>query len=264
MNSLLAIEWLKIKRYRTFWILMGLFAVLLPLLNYEIASGIIKIGGGKGTNFLGPAYSFPGVWGNLGFWASIFVTFLSILVIILTCNEYTFRTNRQNIIDGWKRTSFFHAKILLIVVLSIVVTLYLFILGALFGYFNSGSFSDLFDDAIKIFYFFILSLNYMGFALFIAIWIKRSGLAISLFLLYDLIIENIVKGIVNWKFDTQVGNFLPLQTSDELLPLPSWKMMQAMMGNTDSFSSTTYLIITIVWCLIYYFAGRRILLRRDW
>lgn len=263
MNSLLAIEWLKIKRYRTVWILLGLFALLLPLWNYEIANGIIQVGG-KGMNFLSQAYAFPEVWGNMGFWASIFVTFLSILIIILTCNEYTFRTNRQNIIDGWKRIDFFHAKILLIVVLSLVVTIYLFILGALFGYINSGSFSDLFTEIVKVFYFFILSLNYMGFALFIAIWIKRSGLAISLFLLYDLIIENILKGLINWKFDTQVGNFLPLQTSDELLPMPLWKMAQTMMGKTDSFSASTYLIITIGWCLIYYFAGRRILLRRDW
>ena len=34
MNNLLAIEWLKIKRYRTFWILGSLFVVLLPVCFY--------------------------------------------------------------------------------------------------------------------------------------------------------------------------------------------------------------------------------------
>ncbi|HYD20756.1 MAG TPA: ABC transporter permease, partial [Flavipsychrobacter sp.] len=97
MKALLAIEWLKIKRYRTFWILAAFFTVLLPLWNYMIASGMMQMGGG-GVNFLNRAYSFPGVWENVGFWASIFIIFLSMLVIILTTNEYTYRTHRQNVI----------------------------------------------------------------------------------------------------------------------------------------------------------------------
>ena len=90
MNELLAIEWLKIKRYRTFWVLAGLFIVLLPLWNYEVANGFLKFGGnGKnGINFLSTAYAFPQVWGNVGFWGSLFINFLSILIIIMTTNEY--------------------------------------------------------------------------------------------------------------------------------------------------------------------------------
>src|SRR5688572_6830858 len=102
MKQLLAIEWLKIKRYRTFWILTGFFLVLLPLLNYQILHGMVKIGGG-GINLLSQSYSFPAVWGNVGFWGSIFILFLSILIIILTTNEFNFRTHRQNVIDGLKR-----------------------------------------------------------------------------------------------------------------------------------------------------------------
>jgi ABC-2 type transport system permease protein len=265
MKSLLAIEWLKIKSYRTFWILIGLFVLLLPLWNYEVANGIIKMGGGpEGINFLNTAYDFPGVWANMGWWGSIFILFLAILVIILTTNEYTYRTHRQNVIDGWSRIQFFHAKVWLVLVLSLLATLYLFILGTIFGLINSGSLNGMFSEFQQVFYFFLLSTDYLGFALLIALWIRRSGLAISLFLLYSLIIENILKFFINWKIDLKVGNLLPLQASDELLPFPIMKLLHGMMPNTTEIPMNSYVIVTIIWCLIYYFAGRRMLLRSDW
>ena len=93
MRALLAIEWLKIKSFRTFWILTGFFVLLLPLWNYGISNGIMKIGGGD-INLVSQAYSFSYVWQNMGFWTSIFVVFISILTIILTTNEYQYRPSR--------------------------------------------------------------------------------------------------------------------------------------------------------------------------
>ena len=265
MKALLAIEWLKIKRYRTFWILIGFFIVLLPLWNYEISSGMIKMGGNEkgGINLLSQAYSFPSVWGNVGFWGSIFIIFLSILTIILTTNEFAYRTHRQNVIDGWNRMQFYHAKVGLVLLLSLLATIYLFINGALFGITQSGSASGMFDRAEQLFYFFLLSLDYLGLALFISLWIKRSGLAIGIFMLYCMILENLVTGLLNWSTSTKMGNFLPLQASDELLPFPLIKMASAMFKQT-TVPESAYVITTIIWCAIYYFAGRRMLQRRDW
>jgi hypothetical protein len=267
MNELLSIEWLKIKRYRTFWVLAGLFALLLPLWNYEVENGFLKFGSGAkngGINFLSTAYSFPAVWGNVGFWGSIFINFLSILVIIMTTNEYTYRTNRQNVIDGWSKMQFFNAKVLLVVVLSSLATLLMFLIGLVMGGMSSGSLSGMFSEIVQVGYFFLLSLDYLGFALFIAIWIKRSGLAIGLFILYSLIIENILKGIINHYMDTPFGNLLPLQASDELLPFPLMQMAKAMITMGTTISMTTYALVAACWCAIYYFAGRLLLLRNDW
>jgi ABC-2 type transport system permease protein len=200
----------------------------------------------------------------MGFWASIFIMFISILIIILTTNEYAYRTNRQNIIDGWNRMQFYHAKVVLVIVLSFVATLYLFLLGMLFGWVNSGSLRDLFSEFQQVGYFFLLSLDYLGFAVFIAIWIKRSGLAIGLFLLYSMIIENILKGIINHYADKPVGNLLPLQASDELLPFPLLQMARAMLPMGATISMTTYAMVAIGWCAVYYFAGRMILNKTDW
>lgn len=266
MMALLRIEWLKIKRYRTFWVLAGLFLLLMPLWNYEIANGIINIGGGRkgGINLLSTAYSFPDVWGNLGFWGSIFIMFISILVIIVTTNEYNFKTSRQNVIDGWSKMQFYHAKVWLVVVGSFVATLYIFLLGILFGGLNSGSLSGLFIEFQQVGYFFLLSLDYLGLALFLAILMRRSGLAIGMFLLYSMIIENILKGVINYYSPTPVGNFLPLQASDELLPFQLMRMAKQMMGGAPTIPAAAYAIGASFWCAVYYISGRSLLSKRDW
>lgn len=260
--SLLAIEWLKIRRYRTFWVLILLFAFLLPFWNFQILNGIVRVGNGQ-INILNQAYGFPSVWSNFGWWGSIFVLFLAILIITLTCNEFSFRTHRQNVIDGWSRLSFFHAKAALVLALSAGITLFVFINGALFGIATSGSADGLFSNLNAIAYFFLLVLNYLGAALFIALWIRRSGLAISLYLLYALIIESIIAATFNYFTKSQWGNLLPLQSSDELLPFPLMRMASNMLGRPESLPDYVYVIATAVWIGVYYFAGRRLVLKRD-
>jgi hypothetical protein len=265
MNNLLAIEWLKIKKYRTFWILMGLFFLLLPLFNYMISSGLLHLGGRKnGFNVLSTVYSFPGVWSSMGFWGSIFINFMAILVIIITTNEFEFRTNRQNIIDGWERMDFLNGKILIVLLLSLVVTLYVFLTGLVFGRVTGGSFNGAFSGIAQVGYFFILSLDYMGFGLLLALLIRKSGLAIGLFLLYSLIIENIIVGSVNHFTNKPWGNLVMLQSSDELLPFPMMKMAQTMMGSDPAISMSIYAVVACAWCAVYYFIARAVLLRKDW
>jgi len=218
----------------------------------------------NGINLLNTAYYFPQVWSNLGFWGSIFILFLSILVIILTTNEYAFRTHRQNVIDGWNKLEFYHAKVLMVLVLSVAATVYLFLLGLLFGGINGHSLDGLFDEFSPVGYFLLLSLDYLGLALFIALAVRRSGLAIGLFLLYAMIIENILKGLIMHYADMSWGNLLLLQSSDELLPFPFTRMAKAILFKGKIFSDNIYVMVTIMWCVVYYVAGRLLLLRKDW
>lgn len=242
-----------------------MFAVLLPLWNYCISSGLMHIGGdNNGINPLASQYSFPEVWGNVGYWGSYFIWFISMLVIILVTNEFTFRTNRQNVIDGQTRLQYFHSKMLLAVVLAVVCTVYLYITGILFGLGNSGSFGDAFSHLSGVLYFFVLSINYLGFAMLLGFLVKKSGLAIGLFMLYTFIIENILKSVINHYSGTPWGNLLPLQASDELLPLPLTNMAKTMLGMEQHISNTTYILVSLGWCVAYYLTGRRLMQKTDW
>lgn len=262
MKNLLAVEWLKLKNFRTFWILTGFFALLLPLWNYGISNGIVKMGGGE-INLISQAYGFGYVWQNLGFWTSIFVVFPSILTIILTTNEYQFRTNRQNVIDGWTRMNFYHAKWLVVLLLSMFTTVYVFIVGVGFGA-GYGSVNDFPGSIAHLFYVWVLSLNYYAFSLLLSIFFKRSGITIGIFFLYCMILEALVSKFINWWLDTKAGNFMPLQCSDELLPFPVLDVLKAMTGAQDTVQPVYYVVCSFAWIGIYYLLGRQKLLRSDW
>lgn len=262
MNNLLAIEWLKIRRYRVFWVMIGIFGVLLPFWNYQISKGIVQAGP-EGMNFLSNAYTFPEVWSNFGWWGSIFVLFLAILVITLTCNEFTFRTHRQNVIDGWSRLDFFHAKVALVAFISVCTTLFVFALGLIFGLCYSGSMSGMFEGLEKMGFFFLLLLNYLGAALFLALWLRRSGLTIALFLFYSIIIDYSFAATINRITGTKYGNFMPLQSSDELLPFPLMKLATQMLSQSAPIPNYAYVIVSCCWILLYYLVGRLMILKRD-
>lgn len=260
MLHLLYIEWLKIKRYKTFWLLTSLFAGLYFLWNYGVNKSFVSMGSGP-VNLLSSSYSFPAVWGNMGFVYSWLQLFLSILVIILVSNEFTFRTHRQHVIDGMHRLEFYHGKVFLILTISVISTVFFFILGILFGFLNGGG--NPFQQIEKVGYVFLYTLNYTSFAGLLALLLKRSGISIVLLFAYFLF-ESILTNVINYKLDTNYGNLLPLQCSDELLPFPILKSMGNMIPfQKPEIQPIVYVIATVIYITIYYFIGRRKMLHTD-
>jgi hypothetical protein len=167
------------------------------------------------------------------------------------------------VIDGLTRLQFYHAKWGVIVVLSLFTTLYVFIVGFLFGISNS-SISEFPGHIEKLLYTFILTLNYFGFSLLLSFLFKRSGLTIGIFFLYCMFIETLLKGLLNWKIESKPGFYLPLQCSDELLPFPILDMVKSIAKLDAAPSNTGYIIASCIWIAIYYFIGRVKLMKSDW
>ncbi len=131
----LRIEWLKLKYYRTFWILLSVIVVCIPAFNYVIYdftdNNIPKI---NGQNLLGNPFSFPNVWRTVPYNAGILLFIPAILIITLFTNEYSYRTHRQNIIDGWSRSRFIHIKITEVFLLTVIVTVIVILTCLYFGF----------------------------------------------------------------------------------------------------------------------------------
>ena len=261
MFALLSVEWLKIKRYRTFWILSGLFAALLFLSNWLYSRGLLKLG--PAAQILDSNYTFPNVWVNVAYFTKLFTGLIAIIVTIITTNEYQFRTNRQNVIDGWKRLDFFHAKWLFVLVLSLAVTLYSFLIGLFFGIFNGSSLANAGGQLEKMLYVFILTLNYFGFALTLSFLIRRSGMTIIIFLVYTYIAEMIMYFYINDKVSGKPADFLPMESAARLLTVPFGGMAKQMMGDMPK-ASGTLIMVSLAWTAVYYTAGRMRLQRSDW
>lgn len=260
MLHLLSIEWLKIKKYKTFWVLSMLFVGLYILWNYGLNKSFVSFGNGP-VNLVSSSYSFPAVWGNMGFVYSWLQLFLSILVIILVSNEFTFKTNRQHIIDGLNRVEFLHSKVLLVISISVFGTIFFFLLGLLFGFINGGG--NPIDQIEKVGYVFVYTLNYTAFAGLLAFLFKRSGISIVILFAYFLI-ESILSKLINYKLDTNYGNLMPLQSSDELLPLPILKSVGSIIPTTTpEVNPLVYVVASLVYIGIYYAIARQKMLTSD-
>jgi hypothetical protein len=70
--------------------------------------------------------------------------------------------------------------------------------------------------------------------------------------------------IINWQFDSNFGNLLPLQSSDELLPLNAMKSFEAIMpGQHADINPMIYLVASCIYIILYYIIARRKLVTAD-
>ncbi len=235
MPHLLYIEWLKIKNYRTFWILLLIIIVSIPAFNYTLFdlmdNSFPKIGG---KNVFGSPFGFPDVWQTVAWNSSLLVLLPAILVITLTTNEFTYKTHRQNIIDGWSRTQFISVKLVEIVLLAILSTLVVFFTTLAFGYFGnkvSGGVS-IWEHSYYVLFYFIGILSYSMIAFLIATLIRRAGLSMGVFFIY-MILEQVVVGFFRNRYKMDWVDYLPEEVSDRLVPQP---YLQKVFANDEWFA----------------------------
>jgi hypothetical protein len=262
MIHLLKIEWLKLKKYRTFYILSGLFASIFVAINLVMRTAPISVNIGKGmkASLLSDTYSFSEVWNNLGYYYGWAIIFICVLVIVNICNEFSFKTQRQHIIDGYHRLDFLHGKVMLILAINIALVLFLIIVGLIFGYTNGGG--NPMHRADKIFHVFILGLNYISFSALVALFIRRSGLSIMLLLAF-VFVEHIISMVSAMKFDTAIMAYLPLESSDALFTMPLNPLAKQATDMIPQNNLSTLLIMSGVFIFLYYVIARWRMLKAD-
>lgn len=221
MKKLLSIELKKIIPYTTFWIMMGIYVVLLFFIFYFVHQ--VHFGGAGAAFSLQSYYTFPDLWHTLTYIAGFFNLLLGMLVIILITNEFTFRTVRQNVIDGLSKSNFLVAKLFLILVIALMATLSVFIIGMINGSMQTPdmSASSVFAESDFILAYFVQAIAYMCFALFIGTLVKKAGLAIGVFILYSKIAEP----LIGWKLPNGISDYLPFHTISELIQNPALKLV---------------------------------------
>jgi hypothetical protein len=216
---------MKVRHYRAFWILAGLFVACVFGLCYIVYALSASVGeqSGKAASqmLLGNPFEYPDLWNTMS-WLSGWLLFIpGLIIIMLMTNEYTFRTHRQNVIDGLSRTQFITVKLLWVLVLSVLAAVTAFLSVILFGAFGSGGFTV--SGMHYVLYFFVESLSYMMLALLFGVLIRRSGLAIGMLFLYLFVIKYFLASTINHNNTLQIGDYTPLRISDDLLPFPFLK-----------------------------------------
>lgn len=248
MLNLLKIEWLKMKNYKTFWILSGLYVIAVFGVNvivYNIKMEVDKADPMLKT-MLSTPFNYPQVWHSVSWLSTWLLYFPGFIMIFLITNEYTFRTHRQNVIDGWSRRQFVVVKLFLGLVLAIVSTLFMTIAALVFGALGSTAFS--LDNSVHIFYFFVTACIYILFAMMLAFLFRRAALAVGVFFIYGLIFDNLLSGLINNRTQSPLGDYLmPLQVADSIIPVP-------FLAKFAPYPPVLVvsLIIAIVWIIAYH------------
>ena len=224
MLRLFKIEWMKVKPYRAFWVLMGGFTILTPLFLYFIASKFMASSNSHQEEMikrmLGNPFQFPKVWLSSSYFGGLFFIMVGMLFILLITNEVQYKTHRQNIIDGWSRFDFLKAKLAMLIFFVLVSTIIVFFTGLLVGmvYTPAGTYS-LTTGLYYVGYFALMATAYLMVAYVIAILIKRTGLSIIVYFAFVCIIDNLLWILMTWK-GSQAGYYLPLESTDSLVPNP--------------------------------------------
>ena len=244
------IEWLKIRSYRTFWVLLILFVVCTAGVNYTVYQVKVttNIPGGA-TALLGNPFAFPDVWQTVTYISSFLLFLPGLIVLILTTNEYSFKTHRQNIIDGVSRFDFAFAKILIALKLSGFATLVTALIAVFVGLLGNTAFS--FDGAIYLLYFLLQAITYSLFGLLLGFLIKRSGLAIALYFIYLFFVKNILSALANHFVANTSGDYFPIKSSDSLIPLPVFQSITKQMFTPPNV--TALIVCTLAYLAIFYF-----------
>jgi len=267
MSSLLKTEWLKIKKYPAFWWMTGIVALAYPGMNYSIYANGYKDQLNNKT--MGPIlrmlpnpFTFPDVWQTVAFISSMFVFLPSIVVIMFITNEYTFKTHRQNIIDGWSRKNFMMSKMIDVAILSLLATVLYSITAAIIGNVNStNASSNFWQGSQYIGLFFLQIFSQLSIALLIALLVRRSFIALGIFIFYFFPLEPILVALGR-NFANDAGEFLPLEISDRLIPRPRFMVRQeadwkALMAQSDIHIIYTILLLVITWGICFWINSKR-------
>ena len=274
MFNLLKIEWLKFKNYRVFIIISIFFIIGVFTTNYIVYSVFDNIINKSEVsqallNKFNP-FDFNYVWQTVSYTSGFILILPVLLLIILVTNEFTFKTGRQNIIDGWSRLQFVNVKMTLALIVSIISTILVIITALVFAYSTGTAFS--FNGFSHVGFFFLKSFSYNLIAVFISLLLRRTGFAIGIFFIY-MGAENIISQLLDVlsmriKTNTGVdlgsmGDYLPMNASDGLLTFPSnpLKSMATNLLPTDY----TWVVIgfAAAYLILFYWLGCRRILKRD-
>jgi len=275
MYRLLNIEFQKLMLNRASKILILTYFILLTSIAL-IAAIKFDIGPIKFHLAEMGIFNFPYIWHFDSYIAAIFKVFLAIVIVSMMANEYSYKTLKQNLIDGLSKKEFILSKFYTVLVFSGVSTLFLFavslILGLIFS--NYTEIGIIFSDLEYLLAFFVKLVGFFSFCLFLGILVKRSAFALGFLFVWQFI-EGIVFGLLRWKTDAEfassVMRFFPLNSMSNLIKQPFSRLnavqsVANQVGEKFDFDYAVHwydVIIVLGWTAVFIFLSYRLLKSRD-
>ncbi|MGB0601659.1 MAG: ABC transporter permease subunit [Flavobacteriaceae bacterium] len=276
---LLGIELYKIWHNKTSRVLM--FGYFLLIFSIAILSTInVEFGPIKFNLAEQGIFNFPYIWHFNTFIIALLKIFFAIVIVAMIGNEYSYKTIKQNLIDGMSKGEFLKSKVYTIAAFVGISTLLVFIISLILGgiYSDYNEFQIIFSELEYLLAYAVKLFGFFSFCLFLAILIKRSAFALGFLALWQ-VFEGIAYGLMRWRLSDlipqlsaeQVIKFFPLQSIGNLITAP-FTRLSAIQNIADQLGEgftkdygVSFLNITVVlvWSALFIWGSYSLLKGRD-
>ncbi len=216
---LLRNEWFKTRKRAAFWLGLGFFAFI-TFMNH-----------GQGF-FEGEAdFRLPDVWRDVfGDESVILLIFAGISLIMLASTEFTWRTARQNVIDGLSKTQWFWGKAMLLPIVGLAFVGAQVVIPGVLGLIRTdlGATSGLLIplSVVQATGGLLLAFLCLGsFGFFLALAIRNTGGAMGIWFLWIFPVEQLILPGLVGQFFPDYGSwlrYLPYNATQGLLDFASY------------------------------------------
>lgn len=266
MLRLIKIDFKKYAFTRTFWVLLTIYFVLIVAVFFLAESVLNAFLANAKTSAPVAApdfslYSFPYIWQNLAYLGGWFKILIALIVLIFVSNEFSYKTNRQNVMNGMSRGEFLASKVLFAILLSLFASIVLFLSGIVLGigHTEEYSFSLIFENMEFLAGYFLELLTLSLLALLAAFLLRQSGLAIVLFAIYYVVAENILSAVL----PDSLSRFLPIESMGNLIDVPNTALLRMFGVNFREYVSMPDVLTCIFWSVAFVGITYLFLKKRD-
>jgi ABC-2 type transport system permease protein len=277
MLRLLQIELQKLKYNKSAKIISIVYFALISFIAL-IVSIEFNFGGVKLRVADQGIFNFPFIWHFNTWMAAILKIFLAIVIVSMMANEYSYRTLKQNLIDGLSKKEFVLSKFLTVISYALASTVFVFIISLILGLIFSdyNEIGIIFSDLDYLVAYFIKLVGFFSLCLFLGVLVKRSAFAIG-FLVIWWVVEVILFLLMKFQFfkDTDIAEnisqFFPLSAMSNLIVEPFTRLgaVQSAASQLGEELTKSYdvqildLGIVIVWTALFIYWSYAILKKRD-
>ena len=280
MLRLLTIEFHKLKHNRASKVLSIIYFGLLTSIAL-IAAIKFDIGPIKFHLAEAGIFNFPYIWHFNTYVAAILKFFLLLVIVSMMANEYSYKTLKQNLIDGLSKKEFILSKFYAVITFALVSTIFVFAVSLILGFIYSdyNEFTIIISDLEYILAFFIKLVGFFSFGLFSGILVKRSAFAVGAMLVW-LIGESILKGYLFWAFKNAdntsekvdaIMQFLPLEAMTNLIKEPFSRLgaVRSVANQVGETFTKSYavefstILIVSAWTFVFIYLSYALLKKRD-
>src|SRR5690554_1008531 len=277
MMRLLKIELHKLRYNRSVKVISIVYFVLITFIAF-IASIEFNFGDFNFRVADQGIFNFPFIWHFNTYIAAILKLFLAIVIVSMISNEYSYRTLKQNLIDGLNKKEFILSKFLTVLLFAVASTFFIFVVSLILGL----TFSDyneigiIFSDLEYIGAYFLKLTVFFSFCLFLGVMVKRSSFALGFLIVLQFIVwlSYIVMILRVFKYTDiteSVAQFFPLASMSNLIREPFSHLGVVQTAPTqlgESFSKAygvgiLNVLIVLFWTCIFIYGSYVILKKRD-